>query len=107
MSSQKKKFNYVKAMSAPYDLYGLSSRLNYFKNLKENLEAHRSKSKAILYRKNLLEHQNKMNYNNEIHRIRGILSQNDTRLPIGTRERLEERQKALRKLGGEIVDEIK
>ena len=48
-----------------------------------------------------------MNYTNEVNRIRGILSQNDTRFPIGTREKLIQRINELKKLGAEIVDEIK
>ena len=48
-----------------------------------------------------------MNYTNEVNRIRGILSQNDTRFPIGTREKLIQRVNELKKLGAEIVDEIK
>ena len=45
----------------------------------------------MLYRKHLKEHQNKLNYISEMHGIRGILSQNDTRLPIETREMLNKR----------------
>jgi len=61
----------------------------------------------ILFRKNLIENQNKMNYTNELNRIRGILSQNDTRLPIGTVKKLKERVEKLKELGGQISDEIK
>ena len=99
--------NYVKDRSSPNDLFGLSSRINYFKNLKDQLEAHQSKSKSIMFRRKLSENQKKQNYANELHRLRGVLSQNDTRLPIGTIERLRERQKELYKLGGQIADEIK
>ena len=53
------------------------------------------------------EHQNKVNYTNEIQRIRGELTRNNTRLPIGTRERFEERVKHLKELGGQIADETK
>ena len=42
--------------------------------------------------------QDKENYLSEIHRIRGVLSQNDNRLPIGTRERLEQRVKEIENL---------
>ena len=44
-----------------------------------------------------------MNYINEVNRIRGTLSQTDTRFPIGTREKLIQRINELKKL----VDEIK
>ena len=99
--------NYIKDRSAPHDLFGLSSRINYFKNLKDQLEAHRSKQSSIMFRRKLLENQTKHNYANELHRIRGYLSQNDTRLPIGTVKRLKEREKELHKLGAQIADEIK
>jgi hypothetical protein len=99
--------NYIKDRSAPNDLFGLSSRINYFKNLKDQLEAHRSKQSSILFRKKLLENQNKHNYALELHRIRGYLSQNETRFPVGTVKRLKEREKELNKLGAQIADEIK
>ena len=42
--------------------------------------------------------QDKENYISEIHRIRGVLSQNDNRLPIGTRDRLNQRIKDIQNL---------
>ena len=42
--------------------------------------------------------QDKENYLTEIHRIRGVLSQNDNRLPIGTRDRLSNRIKEIQNL---------
>jgi len=47
-----------------------------------------------------------VNYTNEIQRLRGEISKNDTRLPIGTRKTLEERIAKLKELGGQIVDKI-
>ena len=99
--------NYVKDKSSPNDLFGLSSRINYFKNLKDQLEAHKTKQSSIMFRRKLLENQTKQNYANELHRIKGVLSQNDSRLPIGTVERLKKRQEELSKLGGKFYDEIK
>ena len=88
----------------PQDMYGLNYSQQYFKNLKDFLEAQKIKSASVLYRKKLREHQDKVNYTNELQRLRGELSRNDTRLPIGTRERLEARVKHLKELVGEIVD---
>ena len=51
-----------------------------------------------LYIRELKQYQNKLNYTNELHRLRGILSQNDTRFPIGTKERLQERVHNLKNL---------
>ena len=42
--------------------------------------------------------QDRENYLTEIHRIRGVLSQNDNRLPIGTRDRLTQRIKDIETL---------
>ena len=72
--------------------------LNYFKNLKDTLEAHQTKAKSVLFRRKLLEHRDKTNYTNELQRIRRELSKNDTRLPDGTRERLEARVKHLKRI---------
>ena len=79
----------------------------YFKNLKDFLEAQKTKSASLLYRKKLREHQDKINYTNEIQRLRGELSKNDTRLPAGTIKTLKDRVEKLKELGGKIVDEIK
>ena len=80
--------------------------LNYFKNLKDILEAHQTKAKSVLFKRKFLENRDKVNYTNEIQRLRGELSRNDTRLPIGTRERLEARVKHLKELGGSDLDKI-
>ena len=91
----------------PNDLYGINHSRLYFKNLKDFIEAQKSKSASLLYRKKLKEHQDKVNYTNEIQRLRGEISQNDTRLPIGTRKTLEDRIARLKELGGQIIDRIK
>jgi len=98
---------YKKSVYAPKDMYGLNYSQHYFKNLKDFLEAQKSKTAAVLYRRKLKEHQDKVNYTNEIQRLRGELSKNDTRLPIGTRKTLKDRIAKLKELGGQIVDEIK
>jgi len=51
-----------------------------------------------------MDHQNKLNYTNELDRIRGYLSQHDSRFPIGTEERLKKREKHLKELGAKIID---
>jgi hypothetical protein len=84
-----------------------NNSLNYFENLQKELDARKSKSARMLYRRELKHHQDKLNYTNEIQRLRGELSKNDTRLPIGTRKTLEDRIAKLKELGGQIVDEIK
>lgn len=90
--------------SRPYISPSETRNLHYLKNLKDTLEAHQTKASSILFRKQLLEHQNKINYTTELSRIRGELSK--TNLPYQTRLELLERKKRLEKLGGEIVDRI-
>ena len=77
-------------------------RQAYFDNLKKELEARQSKSKNNLFRKHILDHQVKTNYRNEIDRIKGHISQNSSRLPIGTIENLRNRIKGYFELGKEI-----
>ena len=66
--------------------------------MRKELELRNSKVGNISYRKKIKEQQDKENYLSEIHRIRGVLSASDTRLPIGTRERLENRIKEIKNL---------
>jgi len=74
------------------------NQLKYLEQVKRELEARTSKVGNISYRKKLRENQNKENYLTELHRIRGVLTQNDHRLPIGTRERLKNREEELKHL---------
>ena len=55
------------------------------------------------YEKKLVDHQNKINYTNELDRIRGYMSENDSRFPIGTRGRLAKRAEELKQLGAKII----
>ena len=91
--------------SKPYFSPVETRSLHHLKNLKDALEVHQTKSASILFRRQLLEHQNKINYTTELSRIRGELSK--TNLPHQTRQALTNRVEHLKKLGGEIVDRIK
>ena len=77
-------------------MYG--NQLKYLEQMKRELEARKSKGASISYRKKLRQMQDKENYLTELHRIRGTLSQNDNRLPIGTKERLQSRIKEIENL---------
>ena len=77
-------------------MYG--NQLKYLEQVKRELEARKSRVGNLSYRKKLKQMQDKKSYITEIHRIRGVLSQNDDRLPIGTRERLEQRVKEIENL---------
>ena len=72
-------------------MYG--NQMKYLEQVKRELELRKSKVANISYRKKLRENQNKENYISEIHGIRGVLSTNDNRLPIGSREKLQSRIK--------------
>ena len=77
-------------------IYG--NQLKYLEQVRKELEARKSKVGNISYRRRLRENQDKENYVTEIHRIRGVLTQNDHRLPIGTRDRLTNREEELTNL---------
>ena len=74
------------------------NQLKYLEQVKRELELRKSRVGNISYRKKLRENQNKENYLTELHRIRGVLSENDHRFPIATRERLKSREEELKKL---------
>ena len=74
------------------------NQMKYLEQIKQELENRKSRVANISYRKKLKEQQNKENYISELHRIRGVLSQNENRFPIGTKERLKSREEELNKL---------
>jgi hypothetical protein len=78
---------------------------NQLDNMSKELEMRKSKSSTASAKKKLIDHQNKINYTNEVQRIRGYLSQLNPRFTT-TREELEKRKQKLMELGGKIVDSI-
>ena len=74
------------------------TQLKYLEVVRKELEARKTQVSNISYRKKLREKQEKEIYLSEIHRIRGVLSASDARLPIGTRDRLESRIKEIKNL---------
>ena len=74
------------------------AQLKYLEQVKKELEARQTQVSNISYRKRLKEQQDKENYLSEVHRIRGVLSQNSTRIPAGTRDRLNQRIKQIKNL---------
>jgi hypothetical protein len=55
-------------------------------------------------RQKTLEYRDKINYQNELDRIRGYLTRSGPRLPNTTVERLREREKKLKELGAHIAN---
>ena len=75
----------------------------YFENLKRELEAKKTLTANLNYRIKLKQMQDRENYLSELHRIRGVLSQNENRFPISTRERLKQRTEELKKISNIII----
>ena len=73
------------------------NHLKYFENFKKELEAKKAKVANLNYRIKLKQMQDRENYLTELHRIRGVLSENDHRLPIGTRELLKSRSESTKR----------
>ena len=80
------------------------TQLKYLEVVRKELELRKSKVGNISYRKKIKDQQDKENYLSEVHRIRGVLSQNSTRLPDGTRDRLNQRIKQIKNLKHSAFD---
>ena len=91
MKNQKSNQFYMDIFNGKYPSAYLSKQINYFQNVKKELEAKKAKVASIDYRKKLLEQQERDNYSSEVDRLRGDLSKITNRFPMGTRERLEKR----------------
>jgi len=102
MLRQKPEFKDIKRANNSYDKYR-NMQLHQLDNMKRELEAKRAKAQSIELRNKMLEYRDKINYQNEIDRITGYLSQNDTRFPIGDLSRLRKRQQELKKLVDHII----
>ena len=80
----------------------ITNKLNYFKQLQRQLDAHITKQASINLRKEWLEKQKTINYVNEYDRIRGLISQNLVKHQSITG--LEHRKKHLESLGVRALD---
>ena len=77
------------------------NRLKMFKREKKLMQAHETKAKSILFRKNIIDVQKRANYQNEYERLRGTLAH--TVVPIQTQEVLTKRIEDLVKLGAKAL----
>ena len=86
------------------DLWGVASRMNYFKQLKDTLEAKQTQGALIRYRNDLVKSNRTESYRKELDRIRSILD--NTRSPDGiqTTEQLSARKKHLEEMIKNISD---
>ena len=60
-----------------------TKRLDYYRRLQAVLDANATRRQSLLMRKNMLDHQRKMNYHNEYDRLRGELGQHILRRERG------------------------
>ena len=67
--------------------------MEYYKRLKEQVEAHETKGKLLQMRRNIIKAQQLANYRNEYDKIRSILDQSITKRTRGQSERTYERKK--------------
>ena len=67
--------------------------MEYYKRLKEQVEAHETKGKSLQMQRNIIKAQQLANYQNEYDKIRGILDQSITKRIRGQTNRNYERKK--------------
>jgi len=99
---QKPEFKHLKGTTHGMSHY-TKMQTHHLENLKKELELKQAKKQSTAMRKKTLEYRDKVNYQNELDRIRGELSRNDTRFPIGTIKRLKDREEQLKELGAHIT----
>ena len=93
------------------DITRSSQKINTFnkmqthqlETIKKELELKKAKAQSMAMRNTMLDYSNKVNYQNEMDRIRGYLSRHEARFPIGTTERLKNREEELKKLRAHIT----
>ena len=79
-----------------------SKHLKYYEDVKKKLDAYDTKKRLILHRKDILEKQNRINYQSEYNRLLGALKVNGH--DGTTIARLEGRKRRLVELGAQAVD---
>ena len=82
----------------------IKNKLNYFRNVQRQLDAHATKAASIALRKQWMEKQKKINYQNEYDRIRGEIAHSTVKGLSTTT--LKNRQKELENLGAMAIQGI-
>ena len=93
-------------MVIPGDLGYFNTNLDYYKKMKQLLEAKQTQVDLISLRRKAIQDSNRLNYQNEFDRIRGVLSKRNEGIIDPTRDRLEQRQAELMALGAQAVNNI-
>jgi predicted RNase H-like nuclease len=99
---QKPEFKHLKNPTYHINHYS-KMQTHQLENLKRDLELKKARQQSTAMRNKLLQYRDKVNYQNELDRIRGYLSSYDNRFPIGTVKRLRDREYELKKLGAQIT----
>ena len=82
----------------------IGHRLDYYKNLKQLIDGHKSKAQIVGFRNKLIREQITKNYQMEYDRIRNALEKSVA--PGVTNRMLEDRLKQLKKLGAKAINTI-
>ena len=82
----------------------IKNKLNYFRNVQRQLDAQATKAASIALRKQWMEKQKKINYQNEYDRIRGEIAHSTVRGLSTTT--LEDKRKKLEELGAMAINRI-
>ena len=80
--------------------------LAHYGRMKKLLEAHQTKAALTAFRRKTMDDQNRLNYQQEYDRIRGLLSHNLTGLGQRSIERMRERRDELENLGAQAINKI-
>jgi len=84
------------------DDFIIAKKLQYYKNERKKLDAYKTKAALISFRKNLIERQKLINYQNEYDRIRSMLTQT----VLKDMPHLKDRKAKLEALGAQAINSI-
>jgi hypothetical protein len=101
---QKPEFKHLKNPTYHINHYS-KMQTHQLENLKRDLELKKARQQSTAMRNKLVEHRDKVNYQNELDRIRGELSKTGPRFAeTPTITRLKRREEELKKLGAHIAN---
>ena len=100
---QKAEFKHLKKPTYSIDHYS-KMQTHQLENLKRDLELKKAKKQSTVMRNKLVEYRDKVNYQNELDRIRGELSKTGPRFDGATITRLKQREEELKKIGADIAN---
>ena len=102
----KKKKRRMRSAVIPGDLGYFQTNLDYYKKMKQLLEAKQTQVDLLSMRRKAIQDSNRLNYQNEYNRLAGVLENSNPGLRGNSRARLEQRQQELMALGAQAVDGI-